>query len=103
MPLSKKQNRERMKASRATCVQPNPVHPVRPDVQPKPETVGLKMDGHRIVGLIKAVKEVKSDIPIYDPSIHKPGDRVLIKSPYSKKMQEIVIPSVDADGHSYEE
>lgn len=90
-----------MKASRATCVQPDSVQLVRPDVQPKLEAAGLKMEGNRIIGY-NVPSKTSPGIPLYDSSIHKPGDRVLIKSPYSKKMQEIVIPSVDADGHSYE-
>lgn len=101
-----------MRASRATCVQPDSVHLVSPDVIPrvrqdvevKLEAVGLKMEGNRIIGLNKTVKgSVKMTAPLYDPGIHKPGDRVMVKSPYSKKMQEIVIPLVDADGYAYEE
>ena len=77
---------------------------VTPSVTSKLEAVGLKMEGNRIIDLIIIrPKEITNDVPLYDPSIHKPGDRVMIKSPYSKKMQEIVIPLVDADGHSYEE
>ena len=37
---------------------------------------------------------------IYDPIIHKAGDRVLVQSPYSKKKKliEMIVPELDAGG-----
>lgn len=77
-----------------TCVQPNPVHPKLGLVQPE----GLIMEGNRILG-VKANVEPQTSTPIYNPAIHKPGDRVLVRPPHSKKLIEIVIPELDADGH----
>jgi len=58
MPLSKARNRARMRQLRASLVQPvcNP-KPVQP---------------------IKANETVQPDLPLYNPAIHKPGDKVYI-------------------------
>lgn len=34
---------------------------------------------------------------VYNPSVHKPGDRVLVKR--GSRLVEAVVPQVDADGH----
>lgn len=37
-----------------------------------------------------------STIPIYNPSLHKAGDRVLVRQ--GKKLVEQIVPELDADG-----
>lgn len=50
--------------------------------------------------LARAVQpHVQPTIPLYDPTRHKAGDRVLVQSPHSKRLVETVIPTLDADGH----
>lgn len=100
MPLSKKRNRDRMRALRATCVQPSPV---------QPEAQGVK--NKTIANLCQMVKNIENrdkvpqrplgeaSLPLYNPSIHKPGDRVLMKPLYGKRLVETVIPMLDADGN----
>lgn len=39
--------------------------------------------------------------PIYNPAIHKPGERVRIMK--SKKWQEVIVPEIDGDGHAIPE
>ena len=72
---------------------------LRPDV--KTQLKSLKMEGNRILGLIKMVE--KPAVPLYNPAIHRPGDRVLIKPTYGKRLVETVIPILDADGNSIPE
>jgi len=36
-------------------------------------------------------------IPIYDPTIHKRGDTVLIRK--GKKLVQIIVPEIDAEGN----
>ena len=69
---------------------------VRPGLAGKLKAVGIELKGNKIA-------KVDSQAPIYNPLIHRAGDRVMMKSPYSKKLIEMVIPNVDADGHVYEE
>lgn len=97
MPLSKARDRERKRLERARLVQPKSNLTVRPSVQPK-EAIksipGLVMRGNRILG----IEEQPSKIPLYDPMKHRAGDRVLMQSPYSKRLVETTIPELDADG-----
>ena len=37
-------------------------------------------------------------IPLYNPSIHKPGDRVLVKQ--GKRLIAAVVPELDVDGNA---
>ena len=41
-------------------------------------------------------KAPSSELPLYDPTIHRPGDRVLIRA--GNKLVETVIPELDAGG-----
>lgn len=59
-----------------------------------PVIPGLVMQGNRIVGTVKPT----SNLPLYDARKHKAGARVMIQSPYSKRLIEMVIPELDADG-----
>ena len=98
MPLSKKRNKERMKAIRATCVQPKPVHPDSGAVQPNKPSLD---DMRQLIKGIEAKPTVQPacNLPLYNPDIHKPGDRVMVKPTYGKKLIEMVIPELDAYGH----
>lgn len=94
MPLSKKRNKERMRQSRATYVQPNSPVVVQPNpldaVQPKLEAVGLKLDGN-VVSLAGQPSVKRTTLPpIYDYNIHKPGDRVRVWQ--GNQLVEAVVP-----------
>lgn len=67
------------------------------------EAQGLTLEANRIVSAKKGSVFPSESIrvPLYNPSVHKPGDRVLIKPPYSKKLIEMTIPNLDADGNPY--
>jgi len=91
MPLSKKRDRERKRE-----FQPNSNLTTGKQFQPKPDKLA------ELRGLINAIHESKAiaqpvTIPVYNPSIHKPGDRVRVKQ-YGKWI-ETIIPELDADGH----
>lgn len=97
MPLSKARDRERKRLAK---FQPNSNLTVRPTFQPISPVQpipGLIMQGNRIVGLKR--EEQPSRIPLYDSTKHRAGDRVLIQSPYSKRLIETTIPELDADGN----
>jgi len=71
------------------------------DVKTLLEAQGLTLEGNRIVGTAKqaVVSSESVTVPLYNPSVHKPGARVLVRPPYGKREIEIVIPEIDADGH----
>ena len=37
-------------------------------------------------------------LPLYDPAIHRPGDKVMVKPVYGKKLMPVVLPELDAGG-----
>lgn len=39
---------------------------------------------------------ISKGIPLYNPAIHKAGDRVLVRK--GKKLVEAIVPEIDADG-----
>ena len=94
MPLSKARMRERKRWDRAGV---KPMSNLNGGVAVKPTIVGLKMEGNRITGSVKP--NVQPNAPLYNPIIHRAGDRVLIKPPHSKQLIETVIPTIDADGN----
>ncbi len=99
MSLSKEKNRERMRLKRVQpSVQPKPIISVQPKplevVQPKLKASGLVMQGNRIVGITKHVEAPK--LPLYNPAIHRPGDRVLVQQ--GKRFIPAIVPTLDADG-----
>jgi len=53
------------------------------------------MQGNRIVGL--SPKSVNPVVPLYNPTIHKIGDRVMVRQ--GNRLIETVIPDLDADGN----
>lgn len=62
----------------------------------------LSIEGYkRLIEGYKGNKQNDSQpIPLYNPAIHRAGDRVLVKPGKSKKLVEVVIPEVDADGNA---
>ncbi len=63
---------------------------------------GLVMDGNRIVGLAHNTAPTMANqplgaLPLYNPMLHKPGDRVMVYQ--GKRLVPTVVPSLDADGH----
>ena len=95
MPLSKKRMRERKKHDRVKPMSnPNVSNAVKP-IQ------GLIMEGNKILGVQPKSNPKEEGIPLYNPQIHRPGDKVMIKSPYSKKLIETTIPELDADGNPF--
>jgi len=103
MPLSKKRDRERKRLFRLENkkIQPKSLYPVQPnDMKSKLAAQGIGLDGNRILGLTSKDVQPKETIPIYNPAMHKAGDRVLVRPPYSKKLIEVTIPEVDMDGNA---
>ena len=86
MPLSKQRDRERKRQSRLESK----------NVQPKGaqllESI-LSKQGIDTKGNV--VRPVQPKIPIYNPYVHRPGDRVMVR----QGLVETVIPEVDADGN----
>jgi len=96
MPLSKAKNRERMRLAR--LVQPKPVHLVQPN---ESQIEGPKAVQPRVLDLgVVQPNETKlasvQPIPIYNPSIHRAGDTVMVQR--GKRLIQTTIPELDADG-----
>ena len=97
MPLSKKRNKERMRAARS--VQPacnlarnNPVQP-KPNNPVQPKQAKLAELRELISGVKVQPGPAPEVIPCYNPRVHRPGDRVLFKG------HEVIVPEVDAEGN----
>jgi len=91
-------------------------NPVEPLSNPKSRIPGLIMEGNK-VGVTRSVQpnvidavspsvrredygkiSIEQPAPVYNPSIHRPGDRVLVQR--GKRWVEMVIPRLDADGQA---
>ncbi len=120
MPLSKKRNKDRMRATRsaleahgATQVQPKVVQPIEDAINRgvvlnpciEIETISPKILS--AVGLVQSSvqpddieieEEVKPKVPLYNPQIHRAGDRVMVQK--GKRLIETIIPELDADGYA---
>ncbi len=95
MPLSKAKNRQRMKESRATCVQPNLVEPVQPKLNALRELVkNIEAGGHALV----QPNVQPNYTPWYNPRVHKQGDRVRMRD-RTGQVQIVTVPELDADGN----
>ncbi len=118
MPLSKARDRERKRLER---IQPNSNLEVQPTVQPNTENpVQPRVaERERLQKLIKGIESkagvaqlgeqgfckpqvggstpLISSVPLYNPSIHKAGDTVLVRQ--RDRYIEIKIPELDGDGH----
>lgn len=118
MPLSKRKNKERMRQSRATQVQPKPVHLVQPkskeNVQPNdvtsPSVVQPNTTKQEKLTMLRAIisnpeapqstaslvePPPSSRPPLYNKRIHKQGDKV--RMPGSNI--EVTVPELDGDGN----
>ena len=70
------------------------------------QEAGLVLEGNHTSQALQSksspVKtESNSRLPLYNPAIHGAGDRVLVRP--GKKLIEITIPEIDADGRSMPE
>ncbi len=73
---------------------------VIPNIADRLRAAGLTLEGNKIVGAAKpATKQSDNIIPLYNPAIHKPGDRVLVKPAYGKRLVTVIIPDLDVDGN----
>lgn len=108
-------------------VRPTPLDPVKPPIMSKSVQRRLAIQGSKIGGHLKdpllnaksdkqatlkylreltssitshTEEDVSPKIPLYNPSVHKPGDRVMIRNPHTRKLVEAVIPEIDADGNA---
>ena len=70
--------------------------PLRPVKTPIP---GLTMEGNRIVGVQSRPETFP--VPIYNPSKHKAGDRVMVRQ--GNRWIEMVLPELDKDGNAIPE
>lgn len=65
----------------------------------KTETIDkLRQTMKSIEDRTKAPQRPSESLPLYNPAIHGPGDRVMVKPLYGKKLVETVIPELDAGG-----
>ncbi len=95
MPLSKARNRKRMQELRAKIVQPT-VQPTETSLKTTKQELQAMI--HNIEAGIKL--EVKEEfLPWYNPQRHKTGDKVKIYDA-SGQMQIVIVPELDADGHT---
>ena len=86
MPLSRQRNAERMRQARLH-VQPNSMvgHVVNSPLSVKEESATVQ-------------PECNLKVPLYNPSIHRAGDLVIVQK--GKRFIEMVIPEIDADGNA---
>ncbi len=70
---------------------------VKPDISCLNAFEEGNIEGIRISVTDKVVEEVKP-IPLYNPQIHRAGDRVMVQK--GKRLIETVIPELDADGYA---
>ena len=95
MPLSKARMRERKRLDRLN-VKPKSNLTTVGVVKPKLKAAGLIMQGNRIVSVKKQVARAK--LPIYNPAIHKSGDKVLIRQ--GNRLVPYIVPDLDAGGQA---
>ena len=99
-------------------VEENPIIPVQPECNPKRSVRATSVQPGRRETLAKLAKagltikdgtldltqstrepvrpESNTTVPMFNPSIHKAGDKVMVYQ--GKKLIETVIPELDADG-----
>ena len=95
MPLSKKRMRERKKQDRSNLVGfDNKV--VSNLVKPKQEKL---VELRKLIERSVVDKEPVKCVPIFDPSVHKAGDLVRMKTPRGK-LVEAIVPEVDGSGQA---
>ncbi len=64
---------------------------------------GLVVEGNKIIGVAPKAAATMANppldpLPLYNPMVHKPGDKVMVYQ--EKRLVSVVVPEVDADGHS---
>ena len=64
------------------------------------EAVGLAVEGNKVGKAVKTPRIVteRVTVPIYNPAIHKAGDRVMVRR--GGRLIETVIPELDAEGNA---
>lgn len=95
MPLSKKRMRERKQQDRmSNLVKPKPLYPARPDdMESRLKAQGFALDGNRSRFDRTDVKPKPTRLPLYNPRVHKTGDRVRMPSGI-----EVIVPELDEEG-----
>ena len=81
----------------------NPVQPKPSDIKSKLEKAGLNLEGNRILGAVQSKSSPvesspSTNLPRYNPAIHRPGDTVLVLR--GKRWLPYLIPEVDASGQA---
>ena len=88
----------RLKMRERRDVTPKPLHPVTPNKEKLQRMINdiergaSRLHGKENTGFAESVQP----IPMYNPSVHKAGDRVMIRS--NRKLIETVIPELDGSG-----
>lgn len=81
----------------SSVVVPNDVTPVIPNVIPK--LPGLILQGNKIVGIERQPATMPQEfIPLYNPSLHRTGDKVKMRDRQGKT-QVLIVPELDVDGN----
>jgi len=88
--------RERKRRDREN-VKPVSILSAKHDVKPKLDELRQLVRG--IEQRYDAKPKQAESLPIYNPAIHKAGDRVLIQQ--GKRLIPTIVPEIDADGHPY--
>ena len=97
MPLSKARDKERKRRERSVQPKSNLIN--QESVQPKLDklkAVGLVLEGNTIVSAHKPVSRPSESVPVYNPSVHRAGDTVLVR--HGNKLVTVTIPELDAGG-----
>ena len=98
MSLSKKRKAEYNKR----YYQKSKLGILKPIKIPKPDAQQAKLGELRqLIKSIehKSVQPKEEKLSIYNPAIHRAGDKVLIQQ--GKRLIPTIVPSIDADGHPY--
>ena len=104
MPLSKKRDKARKRIERALgAVQPdsnlNLVQPTTPKREKIAELQGL-------IGALQSKsspleEELRNNIPVYNPRVHKAGDEV--RKFVNGRWKEVIVPQLDAENNTVPE
>ncbi len=112
MPLSKAKDKLRKRAERAVkrmglFVQPKQIQemstlsnlninsPVQPNLSKEAKLAKIKQIGEQFISFKPTVQP---NTPVYNPAIHRPGDKVLVRQ--GKRLVPTIIPNLDADGQA---
>ena len=73
-------------------------------LQDRADKQGLSVGEYIKIQILKSLNQSVNAIeipPVYNPAIHKSGDKVRVMK--FKKWQEVVVPEIDGDGHAIPE